>query len=146
MQTPEDCVTSIRDELSKPTIKDWLGTNTRLRVERLGSSRDWRNHLPSTGVKLEGGLLRDDTGNHFFLSLQRKGWGFQPSPNTPFFGKTQDQFKVEFFNQVMVLKNLLPFAPQMYQLLWPLRLIAAVFVGDHHLMMYSVSDQTAHSR
>ena len=66
-------VTVVKDELSKPTIKDWLGPNSRLRVEKLDSTRDWRQHLPTQGIKLEGGLLRDDTGNHFFMSLQRRG-------------------------------------------------------------------------
>lgn len=66
-------ITAVKDELSKPSIKDWIGCNTRLRVDKLNCVRDWRNHLPNTGIKLEGGLLRDDTGNHFFMSLQRQG-------------------------------------------------------------------------
>lgn len=64
---------AIRKELSKQSVRDWLGTNVVLNIRKLSATRDWRNHIPSLGVKLEGGLLRDDTGNHMFLSLLRKG-------------------------------------------------------------------------
>ncbi len=47
----------------------------------MNCTRDWRNHIPSLGVKLEGGLLKDDTGNHFFMTIQRRGkvyvWGLR---------------------------------------------------------------------
>ena len=76
IQSADDVVTSERDELCKPTIRDWIGPATRIRVERLNATRDWRGHIPSLGVKLEGGLLRDDTGKHFFLSMQRRGENF----------------------------------------------------------------------
>jgi hypothetical protein len=74
IQSADDVVSVVHDELSKPSIKDWVGSGTRLRVEKLDCTRDWRGHLPSLGIKLEGGLLRDDTGNHFFLSMMRRGW------------------------------------------------------------------------
>ena len=73
IQSADDVVSVVHDELSKPSIKDWVGCGTRLRVEKLDCTRDWRGHLPSLGIKLEGGLLRDDTGNHFFLSMMRRG-------------------------------------------------------------------------
>ena len=41
----------------------------------MNCTRDWRNHIPALGVKLEGGLLKDDTGNHFFMTIQRRGTG-----------------------------------------------------------------------
>lgn len=63
----------VLDELCKPSIKNWVGASSRIKVEKLDATRDWRAHLPSTGVKLEGGLLKDDTGNHFFMFLQRRG-------------------------------------------------------------------------
>ena len=73
IQSADDVVAVVHDELSKPSIKDWVGSGTRLRVEKVDCTRDWRGHLPSLGIKLEGGLLRDDTGNHFFLSMMRRG-------------------------------------------------------------------------
>lgn len=76
IQSDADVVSIIQDELTKPTIKDWLGSGTRVAVRKLDSTRDWRNHLPALGVKLEGGLLKDDTGNHLFLSMQRRGGNF----------------------------------------------------------------------
>ena len=73
IQDPDDVVSIIRDELSKASIRDWTGPSTRVIVQKVNSTRDWRNHLPAAGIKLEGGLLRDDSGNHMFLSLQRRG-------------------------------------------------------------------------
>ena len=63
----------ITDELGKASIRDWLGRTTRLKVEKMDCARDWRQHLPNTGVKLEGGLLKDNTGNHVFFSMRRQG-------------------------------------------------------------------------
>lgn len=73
IQDADDVVASVKDELCKATIKDWVGPSTRVRVEKLDCTRAWREHIPALGIKLEGGLLRDDTGNHFFMSLQRRG-------------------------------------------------------------------------
>ena len=67
---------AIREELSKPSIRDWLGTNVELNIWKLSATRDWRHTLPNLGVKLEGGLLRDDLGNHLFLSMLRRGRGW----------------------------------------------------------------------
>lgn len=73
LQDPDDVATIVNEELCKSSIRDWVGQNTRIRVERMCATHDWRNHLPTLGVRLEGGLLKDDTGNHLFLSLQRRG-------------------------------------------------------------------------
>lgn len=75
IQDADDVVRIITDELCKPSIKDWVGPSTRVRVEKMNCTRDWRNHIPALGVKLEGGLLKDDTGNHFFMTIQRRGTG-----------------------------------------------------------------------
>lgn len=74
LQSVDDCLVAIRAELSKPTVRDWLGSNVEVNVERLCATHAWRDHLPSLGVKVEGGLLRDDTGNHLFLFMLRRGW------------------------------------------------------------------------
>ena len=76
LQNVEDCMDAIRQELCKPSIRDWLGTNVEVNIWKLSATRDWRHTLPNLGVKLEGGLLRDDQGNHLFLSMLRRGWGF----------------------------------------------------------------------
>ena len=64
---------AIAHELSKPSIKDWIGPSTQVSVRKPNATRDWRNHLPSLGVKLEGGLLKDEDGNHLFLAMRRRG-------------------------------------------------------------------------
>lgn len=68
-----DVMEAIRDELNKPSIKDWIGVNTQVHVCKLDSTRAWRDHIPGLGVKLEGGLLRDDSGNHLFMAMLRRG-------------------------------------------------------------------------
>lgn len=73
LQTIDDCMEAIRTELAKPTVKDWLGANVKVNVTELSATRDWRQHIPSLGVKFEGGLLKDDTGNHLFLNMLRRG-------------------------------------------------------------------------
>ena len=74
LQNDADVISVIQDELSKPTLKDWLGSQTRLAVRKLDGTHDWLSHLPGlVKVKLKGGLLKDDTGNHLFLALQRRG-------------------------------------------------------------------------
>jgi hypothetical protein len=75
---PEDVISTISSELSKPTIKDWIGARTRVSVKKLNVTRSWRSHLPEAGVKLEGGLLKDESGNHLFLCMQRRGARVKP--------------------------------------------------------------------
>jgi len=74
LQDPSDVIAAISSELSKATIKDWVGGGTQISVKKLDATRSWRSHLPGTGVKLEGGLLKDDAGNHLFLCMQRRGF------------------------------------------------------------------------
>lgn len=75
LQDVQDVIEVIEDELSKPTIRDWVGPTTHVTVTKLDATRAWRQHLPGLGVKLEGGLLRDTEGNHMFLSMLRRGGG-----------------------------------------------------------------------
>lgn len=70
---PDDCINAVRSELEKPTIKEWIGGSTRVSVQKLDATRAWRTQMPKTGVRLEGGLLKDDTGNHLFMCMQRRG-------------------------------------------------------------------------
>ena len=73
LQNIDDVAAVIQHELSKPSIRDWIGPSCRVNVRKLECAHDWRSHLPSLGVKLEGGLLVDQSGNHLFLSMQRRG-------------------------------------------------------------------------
>ena len=73
LQDPEDAMAAIRAELTKPTIKDWLGSEVKVLVTKMDATLDWRKQIPSLGLKIEGGLLKDESGNHLFLSLLRKG-------------------------------------------------------------------------
>lgn len=75
LQDPGDVAAAITHELCKHSIKDWVGPATAVHVEKLNATRDWAGHLPNLGVKLEGGLLKDSSGNHLFLSMQRRGSG-----------------------------------------------------------------------
>ena len=75
IQDATDVVRVVRNELCKSSILDWVDSTTHVQVQKLNTSRDWRQHLPSLGVKLEGGLLKDDTGNHYFFNMQRRGEG-----------------------------------------------------------------------
>jgi len=70
-------ISAISDELTKPSIRDWIGPSTQVNVRKLNRTRDWKAHVSGTGVKLEGGLLRDDEGNHLFLAMQRRGRHFE---------------------------------------------------------------------
>ena len=74
LQDVDDCMGAIRSELAKPTVRSWIGTGVAVNVLKLDATRAWRDHIPGLGVKLEGGLLRDDTGNHLFLAMLRRGW------------------------------------------------------------------------
>ena len=70
-------ISAINDELTKPSIRGWIGPSTHVNVCKLNCTRDWKDHVSGTGVKLEGGLLRDDEGNHLFLAMQRRGRHFK---------------------------------------------------------------------
>ena len=57
--------------LEKPTLQDFFN-GAEVSVEVLDGCRDWLSWSASLGAVLEGGLLRDDTGNHAFIFLCRK--------------------------------------------------------------------------
>lgn len=68
---------AIRAELGKQSIKDWIGPNVIVNVKQLDATRAWRDHIAELKVKLEGGLLKDDSGNHVFMSFLRRGRGLK---------------------------------------------------------------------
>ncbi|CAE6950458.1 unnamed protein product [Symbiodinium sp. CCMP2592] len=70
---PDDVCHVLLSELQKASMRAWLGPNTEVLVERLVCVRDWRNHLPTIGVGLEGGLLKDSSSNHMFFFMLRRG-------------------------------------------------------------------------
>ncbi|CAE6970633.1 unnamed protein product [Symbiodinium natans] len=57
-------------EASRPGLKRWLGEETLVKTMKTNSVRAWSAHLEQLRVGYEGGLLKDDTGNHFFLAMQ----------------------------------------------------------------------------
>ena len=73
LQDPEDAMVAIRAELTKPSIKDWLGSEVKVLVTKMDATLDWRKQIPALGLKIEGGRLKDESENHLFLSLLRKG-------------------------------------------------------------------------
>jgi len=77
LMDPSDTIRIITTELSRPGLRSWIGNSTELHVQKLDAVRDWKTHLQGFGISLSGGLLEDSTGNHFFLMMQRKGWGTQ---------------------------------------------------------------------
>lgn len=70
----EDTINIIKEELSRPGVRAWLGSTTELHVQKLDACRDWKSMWKTQGVSLKGGLLEDVSANHVFLFLQRKGW------------------------------------------------------------------------
>ena len=69
----EDTIGVIKEELSRPGVRAWLGSTTELHVQKLDACRDWKAAWQNQGIKLEGGLLEDASSNHVFLMMQRKG-------------------------------------------------------------------------
>ena len=70
----EDTINIIKEELSRPGVRAWLGSTTELHVQKLDACRDWKSMWKTQGISLKGGLLEDTSANHVFLFLQRKGW------------------------------------------------------------------------
>ena len=70
----EDTIKIVKDELSRPGVRAWLGSTTELHVEKLDACRDWKAMWKPQGISLKGGLLEDVSANHVFLFLQKKGW------------------------------------------------------------------------
>lgn len=73
LQSTNDIVCEIAKELAKPGIKSWIGQYTEVVVELVENYHTWRDHIASIPIKLEGGLRDDDTANHLFLYLLRRG-------------------------------------------------------------------------
>ena len=63
----------ITRELHRPGVRQWIGSTTHVNVSKLDATYNWRDHWAPQGVKLEGGLLEDSSGNHAFIFLSRKG-------------------------------------------------------------------------
>ena len=73
MLTDMDMVRIIRDECNKPGLREWIGLHTEVNVYKTHVYHGWREHMPKLGVKLEGGLLEDASGNHLFMSMLHQG-------------------------------------------------------------------------
>ena len=93
MMNPTDTIRVIHNELSRPGLRSWIGAQTEVNVTKLDCVRNWLSNLKGYGVGLSGGLLDDTTANHFFLMMQRKGWGCN------FFGASQPLNHCRLFSQ-----------------------------------------------
>ena len=68
-----DTIKVVRDELSRPGLRAWIGSNVELHVQKLDAVRDWKQVWKPQGIGLSGGLLEDASSNHVFLMMTRKG-------------------------------------------------------------------------
>ena len=74
LYSPQSIIEKIVDELHRPALRSWIGLSSEIHCQKLDSVRAWKGHFASTEqVGLSGGLLDDDTANHFFLMLLRRG-------------------------------------------------------------------------
>ena len=73
LQCPDDLCRIFCEVLSKPTLKKFLGASTVVCARRLPVVRCWDKFLEGYKVNMHGGLLKDNTANHFFSFLARRG-------------------------------------------------------------------------
>lgn len=74
IQTPEDVIQTMVQELNRPALRGWVGLNTEVRGMKLDCCRKWKSHFSDPQqVKLSGGLLEDSTANHTFIFMLRRG-------------------------------------------------------------------------
>ena len=74
LYSPQSIIEKIVDELHRPALRSWIGLASEIHCQKLDSVRAWKGHFSSTEqVGLSGGLLDDDTANHFFLMMLRRG-------------------------------------------------------------------------
>lgn len=67
LYSPQSIIEKIVDELHRPALRSWIGLASEIHCQKLDSVRAWKGHFSSTEqVGLSGGLLDDDTANHFF--------------------------------------------------------------------------------
>ena len=77
IQTPEDVIQTMVQELNRPALRGWVGLNTEVRGMKLDCCRKWKSHFSDPQqVKLSGGLLEDSTANHTFIFMLRRGWSW----------------------------------------------------------------------
>lgn len=68
---PEDIIRVIRTFMQRPGMQEFMG-EARLVVERLFKVRDWQTWSNAFRSVMEGGLLLDETANHFFMFTTRR--------------------------------------------------------------------------
>lgn len=74
LQTPQDVIDTMVAELNRPSLKSWVGLNTRIHAMKLDCVRSWKTHFSDAQkVVLSGGLLEDASGNHCFVFMLLKG-------------------------------------------------------------------------
>ncbi|CAE6916147.1 unnamed protein product [Symbiodinium sp. CCMP2456] len=73
LQTPEDILECLLDEVRKPSLQEWIGSE--VQICRLNAVRSWSEHWAPAGMQYAGGLKEDAHANHCFLLSQRRGQG-----------------------------------------------------------------------
>ena len=57
-----------------PSLRSWIGMNSEIHCEKLNAVHAWKGHFQTPQqVGFAGGLLEDDTANHCFLMMLRRG-------------------------------------------------------------------------
>ena len=74
LYSPTSVITTILQELHRPSLRSWIGLNSEIHCEKLDAVRAWKGHFQTPQqVGFAGGLLEDDTANHCFLMMLRRG-------------------------------------------------------------------------
>ena len=71
--SPQSVISVLVAELERPGLKGWIGTSTLVRVYKLDCVRPWNRHYNEQRVGLSGGLRSDDSANHVFINMLRRG-------------------------------------------------------------------------
>ena len=74
LYSPASVITTITQELNRPSLRSWIGMNSKINCQKLDAVRTWRDQFQQAQrVGYSGGLLEDDTANHCYLMMLRRG-------------------------------------------------------------------------
>ena len=74
LYSPTSVISTILQELHRPSLRSWIGMNSEIHCEKLNAVHAWKGHFQTPQqVGFAGGLLEDDTANHCFLMMLRRG-------------------------------------------------------------------------
>ena len=74
LYSPQSVIDTLLAELARPGLRSWLGADCEVHCEKLDCVRAWKGHFHTIQqVALSGGLLEDQSGNHCFIMMLRRG-------------------------------------------------------------------------